>query len=299
MLDAVVREKLGVSWGQARKHIETGKIAVDGEIVLDPRAEVGGEAAVELRMNAPKPARANVLAADRVVFIDAHVVVVRKPAGISTIPFEGESGTLIELVRNAIAKRERARGAKGSLPELGVVHRIDKETSGLVVFTRTWLAKKALASQFRAHTVHRKYLAIAHGDMRSQTIRSHLVEDRGDGLRGSIEAKGRRVRSDDEGQIAVTHVETIEALHGATLIACRLETGRTHQIRIHLAESGHPLVGERVYIREWSGEKIAAPRLMLHAAELGFEHPATRAPMRWEDAMPDDMRGVLARLQRG
>jgi 23S rRNA pseudouridine1911/1915/1917 synthase len=177
-----------------------------------------------------------------------------------------------------------------------VVHRLDRETSGLVVFTRTWLAKQRLAAQFRKHTVQRKYLAIAHGEVPSRTIRSFLVEDRGDGLRGSVRGARRHTTRADARE-AVTHIESIEPLDGATLIACRLETGRTHQIRIHMSESGHPLVGERVYIRGWAGKPIPAPRLMLHAAQLGFVHPATERPMSWNEDMPEDMREVWIRLR--
>jgi 23S rRNA pseudouridine1911/1915/1917 synthase len=171
------------------------------------------------------------------------------------------------------------------------VHRLDKETSGLVVFTRTWLAKKSLASQFRHHTVHRRYLAIAHGSVPKKTITSNLVADRGDGLRGSSD-RGREALA----RIAVTHVEPLEALRGATLVACTLETGRTHQIRIHLAEMGHPLVGERVYVRDYGGPVIPAPRVMLHAAELGFVHPKTEAPVRWEEPPPEDFGAMLRQL---
>ena len=183
------------------------------------------------------------------------------------------------------------------------MHRIDKETTGLVVFTRTWLAKQSLTSQFRAHTVHRRYVAIAHGDVRSTVLRSVLVGDRGDGLRGSASTARKRAvaRAPDgttDAREAVTHVERIEALSGATLVGCRLETGRTHQIRIQLGEAGHPLVGERVYSRRFAGKLLDAPRLMLHAAELGFVHPAAGQPMRWEQPMPDDMREVLERLRR-
>ncbi|HZU85097.1 MAG TPA: RluA family pseudouridine synthase, partial [Polyangiaceae bacterium] len=160
-------------------------------------------------------------------------------------------------------------------------------------FARTWLAKQRLASQFRKHTVVRRYLAVAHGDVRSRTIRSWLLDDRGDGLRGSA-----RGAPPPHAREAVTHVEALRRLSGATLVACRLQTGRTHQIRIHLSEMGHPLVGERVYIRGWVGEPIAAPRLMLHAAELGFVHPATEREMRWEQPMPADMQEVVDRLAR-
>jgi 23S rRNA pseudouridine1911/1915/1917 synthase len=230
-----------------------------------------------------------------IVFADAHVVVVHKPSGISTIPFaEGERGTLDELVRDYLSSRERVQGR----PALGVVHRIDKETTGLVVFTRTWLAKKSLTAQFRAHTVHRRYLALAYGEVSSLTIRTHLVADRGDGLRGSVEAMRRRAAPNafPDKQLAITHLERIESLRGATFLAARLETGRTHQIRVHLSESGHPLLGEKVYIRGFPDPLVTAPRLMLHAAELGFIHPATELAVRWEAPLPDDMKEVLQRL---
>lgn len=301
-LDAAVRERFAASWGDARSWIESGKIAVDGETVTDPRAPIADGAEIVRTMSAPKPRADRDLAADAIVFVDAHVVVVAKPPGIATVPYEGagdpgdEASTLDERVRAELTRRER--GARGVRPSLGVVHRIDKETSGLVVFTRTWLAKKSLASQFRAHTVHRRYLAIVHGALRAKaTIRSHIVPNRGDGIRGSLEASRRARGRDAEAQLAITHVEPVEALDGATLVACRLETGRTHQIRVHLSEAGHPLVGERVYIRDFAGDAIAAPRLMLHAAELGFVHPATGREMKWEQPLPGDFLAVLTRLR--
>jgi 23S rRNA pseudouridine1911/1915/1917 synthase len=145
--------------------------------------------------------------------------------------------------------------------------------------------------------VHRKYLAVAHGDVRSGTIRTFLVDNRGDGLRGS--ARGNPRTCPPGAREAVTRVERVESFGVATLVACRLETGRTHQIRIHLSEAGHPVVGERVYVRGWHGGTVEAPRLMLHAAELGFLHPATERAVRWERSMPADMRAVLDRLRGG
>ncbi len=298
-LDARVRVQFEASWGDARAWIASGKITVDGETVTDPRAVVAKGAEIVRTMSARRPRADRDLPDGAIVFVDAHVVVVAKPTGISTIPFKGagdpgdEQATLDERVRALLSKMER--GARGVRPTLGVVHRIDKETSGLVVFTRTWLAKKSLASQFRAHTVHRRYLAIAHGTVRGQTYRSHLVEDRGDGRRGSLEAMPRRAHG--EGQLAITHVESLESLDGATLIACKLETGRTHQIRIHLSEAGHPIVGERVYMKNFTGRAVTAPRLMLHAAELGFIHPATGREVRWEQPLPPDFEAVLTRLR--
>jgi 23S rRNA pseudouridine1911/1915/1917 synthase len=294
-LDAAVRAQLDAPWAKARSWIETGKITVGGRVETDPGARVADGADIVLTMAAPRPDRGGRLDPSAIVFADAHVVVVHKPSGISTIPFaEGERGTLDELVRDYLSSRERVQGR----PALGVVHRIDKETTGLVVFTRTWLAKKSLTAQFRAHTVHRRYLALAYGEVSSLTIRTHLVADRGDGLRGSVEAMRRRAAPNafPDKQLAITHLERIESLRGATFLAARLETGRTHQIRVHLSESGHPLLGEKVYIRGFPDPLVTAPRLMLHAAELGFIHPATELAVRWEAPLPDDMKEVLQRL---
>jgi len=297
-LDRVLREAYDLSWNQARALVRSGKVTVDGapRLVIDQLVRPGS--AVAVQMNAPRVrpggGGARRLTAADVVFCDAQLVVVRKPAGIATIPWQDEPGpTLDELVRTWLGAKEKRRGV---LAPLGVVHRLDKETSGLIVFTRTWAAKKSLSSQFRFHTVHRRYLAVVHGHLAARTIRSSLVEDRGDGLRGSAR------RGQQGGRPAVTHVEPLETFgragdaEAATLVACRLETGRTHQIRIHLSEAGHPIVGERVYIRGWAGTPIPAPRLMLHAAELGFTHPVSGGELRFEEPMPDDMRALVREL---
>jgi 23S rRNA pseudouridine1911/1915/1917 synthase len=291
-LDRAVRQLCSVSWGTARGWIEAGKVRVDDAVVTQGtfRVAAGQAVAVDPRASRPRPLE---LEDARVVHLDAHFIVVDKPPGLSTIPYEGEADTLEGRVRGWLERRA-PKGQRGARPSLGVVHRIDKETSGLVVFTRTWMAKQDLAGQFRRHTVLRKYQAIAHGDVRSGTHRSVLLEDRGDGLRGSA-----RGRTGKEGREAVTHVERVEALKGATLVACRLETGRTHQIRIHLSEAGHPIVGERVYVRGFRGPVLEAPRLMLHAEQLGFVHPASKREVAWERPPPQDMQGVLARLRGG
>ncbi len=301
LLDAILRGRLNKSWGAVRTLIERGKVTVDGDRVIEPTRRLRAGASVSLRMNARR-FDPDALEDDRVVFHDPHVVVVRKPAGISTIPYEpGERGTLEEKVRLWLVRR--AKHAPHA--SLGVVHRIDKETSGLVVFTRTLAAKKVLGQAFREHTIERRYVAIVHGLITAKrTFRSSLVEDRGDGLRGS--AKDPNI-----GQPSVTHVAPIERLQrsdgldalaakeAATLLACALETGRTHQIRIHLSEARHPLVGDRVYTRDWIRDGhalIPAPRMMLHACILGFEHPITGRPLRFLDAPPEDFVSVASKL---
>jgi 23S rRNA pseudouridine1911/1915/1917 synthase len=180
---------------------------------------------------------------------------------------------------------------------LGVVHRIDRDTSGLVVFTRTAEAKRVLAAAFRAHDIDRVYHAIAHGRVGETSIESDLVMDRGDGLRGS-HGHHRRTGKDvpASARRSVTHVRPIVALQGATLVECRLETGRQHQIRIHLSEQGHPLVGERVYIRDYQGPRIEAPRTMLHARTLGFAHPRSGEQLAFEREPPADFRAIVEAL---
>ncbi len=215
-LDRAVRGVFGSSWGQARAWIEGGKVRVGEGVVLDQTARVRAGERLVLDVRSPR-SRPTDLPDSAVVYLDAQVIVVSKPPGISTIPYAedpalpgrsrdpgGMQDTLEARVRRWLEKQRdrggpsRAGPAKQAArrprvrPNLGVVHRLDKETSGLVVFTRTWVAKQSLAAQFRSHEVHRRYLAIAHGTVHGGTLRTHLVENRGDGLRGS--ARGPQPR---------------------------------------------------------------------------------------------------------
>lgn len=289
-LDRALREAFPeLSWARARRLIETGKVCISEQLVTDPSTPVAGGARIRIRASAPRPATRTRLPPSLLVHVDADVVVVHKPAGVSTVPFEeGERGTLDQLVR-ALLNRDRSRHVTS---EIGVVHRLDRDTTGLLVFARNLAAKRHLQQQFRVHDVERRYLAIAHGRVESRTVRSRLVADRGDGRRGTTEHPRL-------GRLAVTHVRAIEVLSAATLIECRLETGRTHQIRIHLAEAGHPLVGERVYARGLRSQDWGARRIQLHAAALGFVHPRTGERLRFSAPLPDDMAEVLARLRDG
>lgn len=295
-LAAVVRDSLGTApWSRARDLCKSGRVRVGGAVETDSARRLCAGEEVSIQPTAPRQ-RAGVLPAAAIAYADRDVVVVRKPAGVLTCPYEdGDKNTLVDLTRAAL---RRERGADRYDPMLGVVHRLDKDTTGLLVFARTLPAKRALEVQFRRHTVLRQYLALVHGEADEATIETLLVPDRGDGLRGSWGVFRAPVgRPPGDGRRAVTHVRVLERLHTATLVECRLETGRQHQIRIHLSEAGHPLVGEPVYIRDYRGPRFDAPRPMLHAALLGFEHPRTSEPMRFEEDLPEDLRAMLARLR--
>jgi 23S rRNA pseudouridine1911/1915/1917 synthase len=298
-LAAVLRRHLAeLPWSRARMLVETGKVLVDGERLTDATRRLRAGQAVKVDEAAPQPVAP--LKAP-IVFEDAHVVVIDKPTGVSSVPYEKrESGTAMDLVREAWRHKARhAKGARGKSPApsdipLHVVHRIDKDTSGLLLFAKTKLAERTLGALFRTHDVERTYLCVVHGTLTDRRIESRLVTDRGDGLRGSTRKPG-------EGKRAVTHVKVLETLPRASLCEVRLETGKTHQIRIHLAEGGHPLVGERVYVRDWlrhGHEPIPCPRLLLHAATLGFQHPITKTPVRLESALPPDFVVELDRLRK-
>jgi 23S rRNA pseudouridine1911/1915/1917 synthase len=288
----------GLAWNRARELCRRGKVHVNGAVETDAarRLHAGDEVAVA--PHAPR-LRAGVLEDAAIVHLDAHVVVVNKPAGVLSVAFDaGDRDTLADQLRAHLRRKRSAQGA-----ELGVVQRLDKDTTGLLVFARTLAAKRNLQQQLRVHSIERRYLALVHGVLAEpRTIDTQLVRDRGDGLRGSF-GHFRKPRGPlpADAQRALTHVAPIEALAGATLIECRLHTGRQHQIRIHVSELGHPVVGERVYIRDHSGPRIDAPRPMLHAAVLGFDHPAHGRRMRFEQEPPEDLATLLARLraQRG
>jgi 23S rRNA pseudouridine1911/1915/1917 synthase len=301
-LAALLRQQLpGQSWNQVRRLIETRRARVNGELCLDPARRLKeGETVELLARPTPTPGRDETIA---IRHLDQHLVVVEKPSGVSTVrhPTERDwnarrkalSPTLEDIVPKLIARRQ-GRVHKGPLPRLRIVHRLDKDTSGLVVFARTVAAERGLGQQFHAHTVTRRYLAVVPGFVPPQRIATRFVRDRGDGRRGSTDQRNL-------GKEAITHVDVMERLSGYTLLVCRLETGRTHQIRIHLAELGHPVCGDKVYHHLRDGgerpDRSGAPRLALHAVELGFVHPLTHENLHWEMPLPADLQAFLDRLR--
>ncbi|MDB4960678.1 MAG: pseudouridine synthase, RluA family [Myxococcales bacterium] len=286
-LAAFVKARTEVPNSVAKRQIETGKVFVDGVCTtkIDLRLAKGQQVDVRIHERRPlDPEREGVL-----VYDDAHVVVIDKPEGVNSVPYEErELGTAMDLIRGAW----RRQGKPATTVPLHVVHRIDRATSGLLMFAKTKKAEQGLAAQLRSHSMERTYICVAHGVVTSRRIESFLVADRGDGMRGSTTRL-------EQGKRAVTHVEARQALRGATLCAVRLETGKTHQIRIHLSEAGHPLVGEQVYIRDYEnagGKLLTSARMLLHAATLGFEHPVTGARVALSSELPPDFVAVVQRL---
>jgi 23S rRNA pseudouridine1911/1915/1917 synthase len=291
---AVVRQQIGVAWSRARGLCAEGRVTVNGQRCLDPASRVSPGTVVAVDQRAPK-LRTGPLAESAIVFYDRDVVVVDKPVGMLSVADEpGNKDTLVNCTQTLL----RRLGGRGVDAKLGVVQRLDKDTSGLIVFARTAHAKRALAAQFREHTIDRVYHAIAHGAVTATRVETHLVLDRGDGMRGSY-GHFRRPKGDIpiEAKRSVTHIRPIAGLVGATLVECRLETGRQHQIRIHLSELGHPLVGECVYVRDYAGPKIEAMRPMLHARTLGFVHPRTAERILFQREPPDDFQATLGSLR--
>ena len=302
----------GQSWSQVRRVLSGRRVQVNGNLCVDEgRRLTEGEVVKVLAHGLAPPPREDDV---EIRYLDTHVVVVEKPAGITTLRHSEELNwpdrrkqqqpTLDELLPGVIARvtqgqRAAKKGqprtaAKERVPGVRPVHRLDRDTSGLMVFARTVPAETHLVQQFRKHTIHRAYIAIVHGEVQARTIESTLARDRGDGRRGSTKLK-------DTGQHAVTHVRPIERLRGYTVVECRLETGRTHQIRIHLSENGHLVCGDKVYCQPLFKKPIVdrsgAPRLALHAAELGFVHPITGEQVHFKMPLPRDLTDFVDELR--
>lgn len=284
----------GLTWSQARELCRDGRVTVEGAVERDDAARLRAGQQVEVL----QPGAARRAADELIVHLDRDVAVVRKPAGLLTVPYEDDDKDTLQQRAAAAVRRRDAHLGIGGGPALRVVQRLDKETSGLLVFARNVSAERHLQAQLKEHSVDRRYLALVEGEARDGAHETFLVANRGDGLRGSWGRFRRTSMAPPvEARRAVTHVRVLERLRGATLVACELETGRQHQIRIHLAEDGHPLIGETVYIRDFRGELHPAPRPMLHAALLGFTHPRTHRRLQFEEPAPADFERTLAGLR--
>ena len=289
-LDLWIARAHSLSRRKAQHYIETGRVDVAGETCREPGRDVDAGAAVRLDPN--RPAVGAVRTSLAVLHEDDDLLIADKPAGLLTLPTEAhEKDTLLDRVNAYLLHRYRRR------PYVGVVHRLDKETSGAVVFARSREVLRALQELFRNHDVEREYVAVAEGTIGrdSGTIGLDLVRDRGDRRRGTA-------RGDEPGRRAVTHYRVLERFDGATLVAVTLETGRTHQIRIHLAALGHPVVGDAVYRPRHAPppppDLAAVRRQMLHARTLGFTHPRTGRKVHVESERPADFHALVGSLAR-
>jgi 23S rRNA pseudouridine1911/1915/1917 synthase len=331
-LASVLKARYGISWSQAKRLIERRHVKVSGQIEMDiaRRLKVGkrvelaagtieGQKSVDpkslIAKVAPKPKKARPLSPlsvpvqghrtpsvpeIEIVYSDDFVVVVNKPAGLTTMRHKEEAAEFGERGKKFLPKTlaEMLPRLLGS-PDRSVtaVHRIDRDTSGLVVFARTRSAADNLMKQFRKHTVDRRYIALTRGVPKAHRVESVLVRDRGDGRRGSAS-----IPNPVDGKKAVTHIKVAEDWGRYALVECRLETGRTHQVRIHLGESGSPLCGETVYDRPLNGKPLpdgsGAKRPMLHAARLGFRHPENDVEMLWEIPPPDEFAQMRENLRK-
>ncbi len=327
------------SWGEARKLVSQRRVQINGNLCLDPARRLTESDVVKV-WQAPRPKPVDETAI-RFVHVDDDLVIVEKPAGVTSVRHFEErlmkhkrkqlQPTLEELIPMALAKYLRARrmsrlvsedspesvASPKSTPKrtkhspkyleamerlaaklsIIAVHRLDRDTSGLMIFARNRRTAVRLGELFRLHAIDRRYTAVVHGSLIAQTFESYFIRDRGDGHRGSavepIPADAQR---------AVTHIRPIEAIGPYTIIECKLETGRTHQIRIHLAEAGHPICGENIYRRSVDGKVQAdhsgAPRQALHSSALRFVHPITGELLKFIMPWPEDLQRWLEKTKK-
>ena len=266
-----------------------------GAPVRDPatKAVAGGSYEVSV----PEPVPAHNEAQDialEIVFEDDHLLVVDKPAGMVVHPAAGNlDGTLVNALLHHCAGR---LSGIGGVARPGIVHRIDKDTSGLLVVAKTDVAHEGLAAQFARHSIDRRYLAITAGQPRpaSGSVDAPLA-------RSSANRKKMAVTGEGRGKRAVTHYRIVTPLSDAALVECRLETGRTHQVRVHMASIGHPLLGDPVYGRPRQAHREVLKRLnfhrqALHAAELGFVHPVSKENLSFKSVLPSDIQELFGAL---
>jgi 23S rRNA pseudouridine1911/1915/1917 synthase len=274
--------------------VSAGEVTVDGRQERDPARKMKGGEAVAVIVPAARPAEA--IGQDiplDIRFEDEHLLVVEKPAGLVVHPAAGNlDGTLVNALLHHCAGR---LSGIGGVARPGIVHRIDKDTSGLLVVAKTDRAHAGLAAQFAKHTIGRRYLAVVAGLPTPPAGRIETNLARSDANRQKI-----AVVNPPKGKHAVTHYRVLEPLRNAALVECRLETGRTHQVRVHMAHMGHPLLGDPVYGQGRQAElckRLGFHRQALHAAALIFEHPITKEILTFESVAPSDIQELLSVLR--
>ena len=274
---------------------KAGALSSGGSAVRDPAIKVKGNERFTLALPDPEPAHNEPQEIPLpIVYEDEHLLVVDKPAGLVVHPAAGNrDGTLVNALLHHCGG---SLSGIGGVARPGIVHRIDKDTSGLLVVAKHDKAHEGLAKQFAAHSIDRRYLAIVSGIPRQSegTVDAPLARSPQNRKKIAIVAAGK-------GKRAVTHWKRLNILNDAALLECRLETGRTHQVRVHMASIGHPLVGDPVYGRGKSGHRkllnqLDFKRQALHAAHLGFVHPVTKGRLSFDSALPSDMQELFNAL---
>jgi 23S rRNA pseudouridine1911/1915/1917 synthase len=275
--------------------IRNGAVEAKGAAVRDPAFKVKGDEA--LRVAVPEPTPAHNEPQDiplTILFEDEHLLVLDKPAGLVVHPAAGNfDGTLVNALLHHCAGK---LSGIGGVARPGIVHRIDKDTSGLLVVAKTDVAHEGLARQFAAHSIDRRYLAIVSGSPKTSegTVDAPLA-------RSAANRKKIAIVEGNRGKRAVTHWRRLEILKDAALVECKLETGRTHQVRVHMASIGHPLIGDPVYGRAGKThgkllKELGFDRQALHATELGLTHPVTKNRLSFSSPMPPDMQELKRAL---
>jgi 23S rRNA pseudouridine1911/1915/1917 synthase len=272
--------------------VQAGRLSGPGGVLWDPATKLKGGEVFTLSVPAPQPA--GNAAQDiplSIPFEDDHLLVVDKPAGLVVHPAAGNlDGTLVNALLHHCAGR---LSGIGGVARPGIVHRIDKDTSGLLVVAKTDPAHEGLAAQFARHTVERRYTAIVGGVPVPPAGR---IE--GALARSTVNRQKMAIVSAGRGKHAITHYRVVQPFKGAAQVECRLETGRTHQIRVHMASIGHALLGDAVYGRTPGSlapllKDLGFARQALHAATLGFQHPVTKEILSFESALPADMLALI------
>ena len=275
--------------------IRTGAVESRDGAVRDPALKVKGGEALSIAVPEPTPAHNEPQDIPlAIVFEDDHLLVLDKPAGLVVHP---AAGNLDRTLVNALLHHCAGKlSGIGGVARPGIVHRIDKDTSGLLVVAKTDVAHEGLAKQFAAHSIDRRYLAIVTGVPKTSggIVDAPLA-------RSATNRKKIAIVEGNRGKRAVTHWRRLDALKDAALVECRLETGRTHQVRVHMASIGHPLLGDPVYGRSGKThgkllKELGFQRQALHAAELGFTHPVTKHRLSFSSPMPPDMQELMQQL---
>jgi 23S rRNA pseudouridine1911/1915/1917 synthase len=275
--------------------VKSGALQTKDRPVRDPALKVRGDE--EFRLSVPEPTPAHNVPQDiplRIVFEDEHLLVVDKPAGLVVHPAAGNpDGTLVNALLHHCGG---SLSGIGGVARPGIVHRIDKDTSGLLLVAKTDVAHEGLAKQFAAHSIERRYLALVNGVPKTAEgiVDAPLA-------RSSTNRKKISIVEGSRGKRAVTHWRRLQILREAALVECRLETGRTHQVRVHMASLGHSLLGDPVYGRSGKNNRellksLNFYRQALHAAELGFTHPVTKHRLSFASGMPADMQELFTAL---